>query len=121
MTDVVFSREHVTEQFIRDELIYLWHLLGEADDDYRHRPYAKPGSWSGRCEGLAERITIATALVGPVSWRNIGMTRLVSGWFAETNERIGLTADLPNPEQLEKCREVVDRQRRDAISTAIKR
>jgi hypothetical protein len=102
------------ETFIRDELIYLWGQLWDAYGHYldgywmgaHPKSWADGGvQWSGRCEGLGERIAAATALVGPVSWRDIPMTALVDGWFNWANDRLGITPELPGEDDLARMRD----------------
>jgi hypothetical protein len=110
--------------FVRDELVYLW---GQLWDAYQHyldttwigvpaKRWDEDGAtWSGRCEGLGERICAATALVGPVSWRDIPMTALAEGWFTWANERLEIDSpDLPGEEDVARCRDYVAEQIRSA-------
>jgi hypothetical protein len=61
------DRLALLEEHARTELVDLWADLGEAR---RHglgtAAGADPGAWSIRCDGLWERIAMATHLVGPV-------------------------------------------------------
>ena len=111
------------QDFVHDELIYLWGQLIDAYRSYLgstwmgefHKPWHQGGDWSGRCEGLGERITAATRLDGPVSWRNIPMPALADGWFVWANERLGIEdPDLPDEDGIARCREYVADQVRSA-------
>jgi hypothetical protein len=112
------------EQFVKDELVYLWGQLWDAyqmflDSTWIGQPqkrWQEGGSWSGRCEGLATRIGAATGIVGPVSWGNIPMTALVDGWFSWANQRIGIVEpDMPNNDQLDVCRRQLAAQMHEEI------
>jgi hypothetical protein len=109
--------------FVHDELIYLWGQLIDAYRSYLdgswlgvpNKPWNEGGTWSGRCEGLGERIKAATRLDGPVSWRDIPMPVLADGWFAWANERLEIEdPDLPDDEGVARCREYVAGQMRSA-------
>src|SRR4029077_16755024 len=97
MDEVSIPMDEVST-FVNDELIYLWGQLIDAYRSYLdgtwlgvpNKPWDEGGTWRGRCEGLGERITAETALVGVVSWRNIPMTVLANGWFVWANERLGI-------------------------------
>lgn len=102
------------DQWIRDELISLWgSLLHEHEWTARNRGYARRDRpWSMACDDLAERIKSATALIGPISWRNIGMTSIIDGWFVWANEKIGIeNANLPTAKDVAACREMRSRNR----------
>jgi hypothetical protein len=112
------------EQFVKDELTYLWGLLWDAYNAFLgstwigqpQKRWQEGGSWSGRCEGLATRIGQATAIVGPVSWGNIPMTALVDGWFSWANQRIGIVdPDVPNSDQVDLLREQLAARVHDEI------
>jgi hypothetical protein len=99
--------------FVRDELIYLWGLLWDAYQKFLsttwigepQKQWQEGGSWSGRCEGLGERIKSATEIVGPIRWQDIPMTALVDGWFAWANARLGIAdAGLPDAEDIDRMR-----------------
>jgi hypothetical protein len=117
---IVLGNKLSLREFVSDELIYLWGQLWDAYNQYLDgtwigRPHARwdePGaSWSGRCEGLGERIKEATRLVGPVSWRNIPMTALPDGWFDWVNERLEISdPDLPDDEGIAQCRKYMEDQ-----------
>jgi hypothetical protein len=107
------------DQFVSDEQVYLWGLLWDAYQAFLattwlgrpQKQWQEGGTWSGRCAGLADRITAATGLVGPVSWRNIPMSALVDGWFTWANQQCGIAdPDLPNNDDLVYCRARLDEQ-----------
>lgn len=97
-------------KWIEQELIMLW------DDMYHAYLFAyRPNTWSIAAEGFGERIKEATALVGPVSWRNIGMDALTSGWYAEANKKLGIdNPDWPSLDELIQCCQYVQGQREQA-------
>jgi len=113
-------------EFVHDELVYLWGQLWDAYQSFLgttwlgefQTPWHAGGEkWSGRCEGLGERIYAATYLVGPVSWRDVPMTALADGWFGWVNERLGIESpDLPSEQDMERCREYVANEIRSAQS-----
>ncbi|MCV7174773.1 hypothetical protein [Mycolicibacterium sphagni] len=83
------------EQWIRDELIQLWSDLDTAQRN------AINGDWSIQCDGIGQRIKEASELVGPVDYADIGMTHLITGWFAAMNRRIGIVdPKLPTDEEI---------------------
>jgi hypothetical protein len=97
------------EEFITEELIYLWGQLWDAyqsflDSTWEGTPvkrWEEGGTWSGRCEGLATRIKIGSELVGSVSWMNVPITALIDGWFSWANQMIGIMVpNLPNDDDL---------------------
>lgn len=94
------SRE-VADIVLRSELSSLW-------DDLRHArrfAYNQDSHWSMGCEGLAGRILVITRLVGPIGWMDVPYPFLLSlgsytDWgYRETAAKIGVEADLPDPEQ----------------------
>lgn len=83
------------EQWIHDELIDLWNDLDVAQRN------AANGDWSIQCDGIGERIKQASELVGPVDYGDVGMTFLITGWFADMNRRIGIVnPKLPSDEEI---------------------
>lgn len=92
--------------WVRWELQCLWEDLEQA------QRYAMDRVWSIACEDIAQRIVDATSLVGPVSWRNIGMTLIVNGWFERMNNRIGINnPDLPTSADLKETVNLMERYR----------
>lgn len=103
---------NVTERWIKDELISLWHSLLNAhrftNGNYGIARRDRP--WSMECEGLADRIKSATELVGPADWHDcIGMPSIIDGWFVWANEKIGIeNAHLPTPDDVIECSRLWD-------------
>ena len=102
--------ETLYRQWIRDELAVMWNELYDAHSFTigNHGHPRRDRQWSLRCDSLAERIKSATDLVGPASWhRDIGMEKLLSGWFQWANEKIGIeNPDLPTEEDLDRMAQV---------------
>lgn len=73
---------------IRDELANLWgdlhHAMREAID----------GNWSIRCDGLQDRITTLTKLVGPTQWQRIQIPLLEQGTYQRIHKEIGVDAPV---------------------------
>lgn len=103
--------------WVEHERDYLWHLLADAYRAYLNTSWIGVPTrawhegnqeWSMGCEGLGQRIKSATALVGPVSPGDIGMSYLANGWFVWANQKLGIeNALLPDDELVTRCREWV--------------
>ena len=105
------------ETWIREELAQLWGELrqehqwtiGNDGIAQRDRP------WSNACEGIAERIKTASALVGPIDPEAISMPDIADGWFSWANRKVGVVdAVLPSKELMAACVKYVTDQRRSA-------
>lgn len=107
MTEIRFTTHMALEAWVKNELLSLWNNLEVA----HRRTIGNNGlprrdrNWSMECDGLADRIRSATALVGPPSWREaIGMSSIIDGWFTWANEKIGIdNADLPTLRDVNEC------------------
>jgi hypothetical protein len=107
MTEVRLTQDMLLRGWIRNELMSLWGSLEIA----HRRTIGNDGvarrdrNWSMECDDLADRIRSASALVGPVNWREaIGMPSIIDGWYVWANEKIGIeTAVLPTRVDVAEC------------------
>ncbi|MCV7175706.1 hypothetical protein [Mycolicibacterium sphagni] len=71
---------------------------------HRHKHFLDPDSncaWSMHCDSLGDRIVTLTRLLGPISWRRIGIEALTEGWFAYANTKLGIPdPDMPTAAEL---------------------
>lgn len=103
---------HSIEEWVDWELQCLWQDLHHAHcwthGNNGHAIRSK--EWSMNCDALASRIRCATKLVGPVSWRNIGVPLLfpdpphTTSWFQWANEQIGCEYKLPTLKEYKEIR-----------------
>jgi hypothetical protein len=110
--------------FVQDELVFLWGRLIDAYRAYLGQSWVgKPtlrwdegnDRWSMGCEGLGDRITAATVLVGPVAWRDIPIPALAEGWFAWANRKLGIPALLPTDEEMTELHRYMAEQTRGLV------
>ena len=76
------------ESVARWELLLLWNDLHSA---YRA---AANGSWSIRCDGLADRIKMFTEQVGPTPWEEIQIDLLEAGIYQRVHAEIGVAVEV---------------------------
>jgi hypothetical protein len=76
------------EDAARWELVLLWEDLDRA------RRSAIRDAWSIACDGLVERITMFTRLVGPTPWEKIQIPLLEDGVYQEIHAKMGVQVDV---------------------------
>lgn len=86
------------KEWIREELAYLW---GDFFIE-EQRSQAGAGNYSTGMEHTLERIQSATAIVGPVSWMNIGTLHLANGSYRRACEEHGIPYTFPTDEEYDK-------------------
>lgn len=91
---------------MRDELDALWYDLHQAQRD------AMNGQWSINCDGLAERIRIFTALVGPTPWEQIQLPLLENGVYQRLHAEWDVQADVDMVRVAETRASIEERHRR---------
>lgn len=65
------------------------------------------------CDYIVDDIKTASALVGPVHWRDISITKIADGWYVSMCEKIGMDSpSLPSNEDVEWIQDYMRKQAR---------
>lgn len=87
------------EAAIEQELAYLWSEL----DVQLHN--AINCTWSIGALNVYDRIVRLTLLIGPIDWREVSMTLVLNGTYAEVHKAMGVEVEEVPPEKVEEMRQ----------------
>ena len=85
------------DEFIDYELACLW---SELEREERHSLSSHPDTPSTAMEWIMERIKMATAIIGPISWMHISTEWLLNGRYEYWAKYMGIEYEPPKLEEL---------------------